>query len=580
MRKFTNLFILIISILISGIVISSCEDDAVPEAKPFTSVTVKEGASLTAFRGTTKTFTISLNSNETLGLKVNGADVTINANSDVTQDVTYEFDVPEGDPVGTVYDFDIAVTSASGTKESTVSIKLIPGPGLTEPDLDPLVTLLPGFTNIEMTTLLSTTDVLDTYTTKGGFQLAGSADGMGMVKNVDGNFELMVNCEDHYSVARITLNKDLKPLKGDYMLNSSVADFARQCSATMWEKAIHGGSQDLFLSSSESFNYTTRGIDPFIPVPDPDANYNLPALGQFEWENNVPLPKDAYPGKTVIFGGDDDSSDSQGQFILYYSANGDQDLTGGKIYVLRLDGATSISTEEDLDFNEEYDVEFVEVTGSTQAEFETASKNVFSLQFMRVEDIDYGKGSAAKNRVVYFAVTGRGPSTGTYNDWGTVYKLELDESSPMSGKLTQIISGNTDTNKMDGNLAALQSPDNICVTENFIYLQEDPNSFSRNHAAYIYQSNLDGGNIKTVLELKQVTELGAPVSGFSGEFGALIDISDKVGEDDVFLLAVQPHYWTEDEFSALDGHDLGIPPGFPGEDNQGSQIVILRGLPR
>jgi hypothetical protein len=35
-------------------------------------------------------------------------------------------------------------------------------------------------------------------------------------------------------------------------------------------------------------------------------------------------------------------------------------------------------------------------------------------------------------------------------------------------KLTQIISGNTDTNK-DGNVALLQSPDNICVTEFHIH---------------------------------------------------------------------------------------------------------------
>jgi hypothetical protein len=48
---------------------------------------------------------------------------------------------------------------------------------------------------------------------------------------------------------------------------------------------------------------------------------------------------------------------------------------------------------------------------------------------------------------------------------------------------------NTDTNNKDGNVALLQSPDNICVTENFIYFQEDPNSVEIN-AAYIYQSNL------------------------------------------------------------------------------------------
>ncbi|MGS0527719.1 hypothetical protein ACU8V7_23570 [Zobellia nedashkovskayae] len=64
-----------------------------------------------------------------------------------------------------------------------------------------------------------------------------------------------------------------------------------------------------------------------------------------------------------------------------------------------------------------------------------------------------------------------------------------------------MISGNTDTNNMDGNLPELQSPDNITVTENFVYLQEDPNSFDRNHSAAIYQTDLNGNNVKTVLEL-------------------------------------------------------------------------------
>lgn len=116
----------------------------------------------------------------------------------------------------------------------------------------------------------------------------------------------------------------------------------------------------------------------------------------------------------------------------------------------------------------------------TKDEMEDACVAVNASAFMRVEDVDYQKGSAANNRNVFVAVTGRGPGRGTYNDWGgTAYRLELDEDSPLTGKLTQIVSGNTDSNNMDGNLAELQSPDNICVTENFVYLQEDPNSFDR-----------------------------------------------------------------------------------------------------
>lgn len=462
--------------------------------------------------------------------------------------------------------------------------------------LDPLVAIQPQFNFVKAYSLISTRDTLSN-----GFQLVGAQDGAGFLNdpNSDGYIYLS-NAEDDYGVARIKLDANLNPIEGDWLLNSGVADFARQCSGTMWEASIHGGSTDLFLSASESFNYDVKGIDPYIVTPTPTADFGLDALGEFSWENAVPLPKDAYTGKTVIIGGDDDSSGSEGQVTLYYSEAGDADLTGGKIYVLRFkqvsDGAggvtdvatSTIYNESNLDFQTTYDVEFVEIVDGaalTKSEMEDACVGVFASAFMRVEDVDYQKGSDALGRNVFFAVTGRGPGRGTYNDWGTAYKLELDEASPLTGKLTQVVSGNTDTNNADGNLAQLQSPDNITVTDNFIYLQEDPNSFDRGHAAYIYQTDLNGNNARVVLELIVRQDLDPSGStGFSGEFGALVDISDKVGVPGTFLLNLQPHYWESDDFKGLDGHDMetnadAIAAGAR-EDDQGGQIIILKGLPR
>ncbi|UII79727.1 hypothetical protein [Flagellimonas sp. CMM7] len=463
-------------------------------------------------------------------------------------------------------------------------------------ELEPLVAIQPQFNFVKAYSLVSSTDILDD-----GFQFVGAADGAGFLKdpNSDG-YLYIVNAEDDYAVARIELDENLNPTGGDWLLNSGVADFARQCSGTMWEADIHGGATDLFLSASESFNYDVKGIDPYIDTPTPTADFGLDALGEFSWENAVPLPKDAYTGKTVIIGGDDDSSGSEGQITLYYSEEGDADLNNGKIYVLRLkqisDGAggvmdvaaSTIYNESNLDYGATYDFEFVEITDGaslTKSEMEDACVAVFASAFMRVEDVDYQKGSDENGRNVFVAVTGRGPGRGTYNDWGTVYKLELDEANPLTGKLTQIISGNTDTNNMDGNLASLQSPDNITVTENFVYVQEDPNSFDRGHAAYIYQSDLGGNNIKTVLELVVRQDLDPSGStGLSGEFGALEDISDKVGVPNTFLLNLQPHYWESDDFKNVDGHDMETNATAIGagarEDDQGGQIVILKGLPR
>lgn len=449
-------------------------------------------------------------------------------------------------------------------------------------NLEPLVALTPQFNFVKAFSLISSSDTLETGS-GGIFRMGGSADGAGMVKNGE-DYYFMVNMEDHYSVARIIMDKNFTPIQGDYMLNSSVDDYARQCSGTMWEAAIHGGSNDLFLSASENYHFDVKGIDPTMS-PDVDGDFGLDALGEFSWENAVPLPKDSYPGKTVIIGGDDDSDGSEGQISLYYSETGDADLDGGDIYVLKMKDSARSVNESEIAFGESYDMEFVKIEGGanmTVDEMEDASMEVNAFQFMRVEDVDYGKGSPAAGRVIYFAVTGGGPGAGTYNDWGTVYKLELDDNSPLSGTMTQIISGNTDTNNEDGNLSLLQSPDNICVTENFIYTQEDPNSFSRNHASYIYQSDLNGRNPRVVLELVERADLSPNKNiSHSGEFGALIDISDKIGVPNTFMLAVQPHYWVSDDFGAIDGHDItGMTTKGGREDRQGSQIVILQGLPR
>ncbi|WP_422859803.1 hypothetical protein ACOKFD_02475 [Flagellimonas sp. S174] len=463
-------------------------------------------------------------------------------------------------------------------------------------NLEPLVAITPQFNFVQAYSLISSSDVLDD-----GFRFVGAADGAGLVKdpNSDG-FIYMLNAEDDYAVARIELDANLTPTGGQWVLNSGVADFARQCSGTMLRKDVHGGSRDIYLSASESFNYDVKGLDPYQTSPTPTADFGLDALGEFQWENAVPLPMSAYIGETVIIGGDDDSSNSLGQITLYHSTHGEADLEGGEIYVMKItemsDGnggvvsapVDMIVDESMLDFGVTYRYEFVKIENGaalTKDEMEDACIAVGASAFMRVEDVDYRKGNAANNRQVFVAVTGRGPGRDTFNDWGTAYRMDMDTDSALTGSITQIISGNTDTNNMDGNLPELQSPDNITVTENFIYLQEDPNSFSRGHNAYIYQTDLNGNNARVVLEFVTRQDLDPTgSSGPSGEYGALEDISDLVGVPNTFLLNLQPHYWESDDFKGVDGHDFETRPEFAAgrgrEDDQGGQVVILRGLPR
>ncbi|NJB83355.1 hypothetical protein GGR97_002147 [Wenyingzhuangia aestuarii] len=450
--------------------------------------------------------------------------------------------------------------------------------------IEPLVNINPSFSGVKAYSLLTSVDVVGD-----NFQIASTVDGAGLIKDGENGFIYVVNCEDAKAIARLRLDKNLNPISGDYLLNSGVADYSRQCSGTMWEKEIHGGDKDVFLSASEeSVSNVVKEIDPRIEVPNPTGDYGNKALGQFLWENAVPLPKNTYPGKTVILGGNDLDG---GQPILYMSENGDVDRINGKVYVLRTkqisDGVGGIidapagerHDESDFDLKTTYDVEFLEIPNaknlSTNETSNYYKNTLFATHFVRMEDLDYQKGSAENARNIYFAVTGKGAGKGTVNDQGNVYKLILDADSPLKGKLTKIISGNDSDKGKDGYLRPLQSPDNVCVTENYVYFQEDPNggTWNRGHAASIYQADLQGNNVKNVLDLK-VKSLGNNSLSIveSGEFGALTDVSDKVGVPGTFLLNIQVKYWQDNAFKALDGHDG------PGEADRASQIVILRGL--
>jgi hypothetical protein len=206
-----------------------------------------------------------------------------------------------------------------------------------------------------------------------------------------------------------------------------------------------------------------------------------------------------------------------------------------------------------------------------------------AIKFGRVEDIDYRKGSAANNREIYFNATGQ-EASGVNADrsrtvWGRTYKLVLDENNPLKGKLTCILDGDNDK----GIAKDFQNPDNICVTTNYVYIQEDSNGYgTETHDAYVYQYNIATAELKKVLELDhRRAEADAAKYNVGGlsvkggwEYGALVDISDVVNIPNTFTLCIQPHSWTDERFAGVDGGAKRK------TEKQGSQIVIISGLPR
>jgi hypothetical protein len=309
----------------------------------------------------------------------------------------------------------------------------------------------------------------------------------------------------------------------------------------------------------------------------------LNGLGRWSAENSVPLHKDAYKGKTVIITGEDASDATGGQVVLYMSSVVG-DLENGSQYMLKR--SDNNQKETDMSAGTAYDVEFVKIENHktlTGTQIQALVDPLKALKFGRVEDLDYRKGGGANTREIYFNVTGQ-EASGPNADYartvqGRVYKLVLDPSNPLKGKLTCILDGDNS----HGPAREFQNPDNICVTKNYVYIQEDSNTYgTEDHDGYVYQYNIATGELKKVFELDH--RRNAPdaakynVGGISDkgswEYGAMIDISDETGLANTFALCIQPHSWREARFAGVDGGNKRK------TENQGSEIVIITGLPK
>lgn len=431
-------------------------------------------------------------------------------------------------------------------------------------------------TGVEIYSLVGSDDVLPQSPS---FIFGGSADGAGLLKNADGTYTMLVNHEDNFAVSRITLDETFKPIKGDYVVNSTFGKY-RLCSATLATPEEHGFGP-VYLTAGESNEESQiLSVNPFGSANTPTY---LTGFGRWNTENAVPLPKTAYSGRTVVIIGDDDSGVEGGQVAMYLS-NTLGDLNNGKLYALaRTNDATR---ERDMVVGQSYPVAFREIVGHaamTGRQVNQATAALKAVQFGRVEDIDYRKGGSG--RELYFAVTGQNTS-GTNagfdrTKYGRVYRLTLDPADPLKGTLEVILDGDDRT----GPARLFQNPDNIYVSQNYVYVQEDDNGYGdETHDGYIYQYNIATRALVPVLELDhrrtqpdgaKYNAVGGRPAGKAGwEYGAMIDISDLVGQPNTFLIALQPHSWRAPKYAGVDGGTLRL------TEDQASQMVIVKGLPR
>jgi secreted PhoX family phosphatase len=472
--------------------------------------------------------------------------------------------------------FMVALASAcSSSKQEEISKVVLKDHSVTPA----LVKKMPGFENIQIYSLFSSDDKL---ASSPNYVFGGSADGAGIMKLPNGNYALLVNHEGNFAVSRLTLDETFKPIAGEYVLNST-GGIWRLCSATLATPQEHGFGP-LFLTCGESGEESrTHGLNPTDPASMASTSRELPGLGRWNAENAMPLNKNAYPGRTVILIGDDDSGAFGGQIVAYVSERVG-DLTNGRLYVLRRTDRNK--REMDMRVGVSYDVEFVPFenhTALTGRQLNERSDALGAIAFGRVEDLDYRKGSAANNREIYFCVTGQN-NTGnnasySRTKYGRVYKLNLDANNPLKGKLEVILDGDD----RQGPARLFQNPDNIFVGENYVYVQEDPNGYGdETHDAYIYQYDIRSKQLRPVIECDHRRDapdaakynVGGRSRFGTWEYGAMIDVSEVTGSADTYVVCIQPHTWRGPQYRGVDGGSLR-----PNED-QASQLIVIKGLPK
>ena len=432
--------------------------------------------------------------------------------------------------------------------------------------------LTPEFSSVEIFPILSSEDQLSQSP---NFVFGSMADGAGLLKNPDNSFTLINNIEADFSIARITLDETFKPVHGEYIVNATATANTAQCSGSLITPEEHGFGP-LYLSGGE-WGGASKGV--FITDPFKDANtasfaQMLPAFGQWSTENAVVIGQDAYPDKTVAFIGDDHSDNNipSGQLGMYVGNKGD--LYGGNLFGLRVTDA-NITYEMDMVEGQTYPIDFVQLEETQIDLLDAEAKSKGVMGFSRLEDIDWRRGSDANNREIYFCVTGRKKSglIGKGTQYGRIYKVVLNENDPKgAGTITCVLDGD----KVDGIARAFHSPDNILVTENYAYIQEDPNGYfdtaDKTHFARLYQYNLETGELKTVLECDQTA---AAVAGYgttddTWEITGMIDISETIGVPDTFLMVTQNHGW-ENNFTDPMANQNPI-------TGEGSVIYVVKGL--
>lgn len=158
-----------------------------------------------------------------------------------------------------------------------------------------------------------------------------------------------------------------------------------------------------------------------------------------------------------------------------------------------------------------------------------------------------------------------------------MYRLRMDANNPLAGKLEVVADGADDPGK------DIINPDNLCVTNNFVYIQEDGDSFfpGATHDSWIWQYNIATGTKKPFMNIKNRSMGGTKYNPTNDqrfglwEHGAMIDISDIIGVPGTFTINIHSHSWVEGDKFLNPSRATSVQPY-----KSGGQTLLITNVPK
>lgn len=404
---------------------------------------------------------------------------------------------------------------------------------------------------------VQTVSILTVGDTVGGYTLAGIPDGMGAFGLAGGEFQLLVNHEISSSLGAVRAHGAAGSFVSKWQINrttlavSSGADLIQTLNLTSGSPALNrlcsgdlpkrtafflnsnvATAPQIFLSGEEA-GAEGRAFAHIASGAEAGTSHELPALGNFSWENAVARP---HPSRLTVVAGLDDSTPGQ---VYFYVGSKQRvgstieraGLAQGTFYGVRVPG---IALEDRLNGLSGVNVfelaSLGDASGLTGAQIQSASTAAGVTEFLRPED---GAWDPADPRVFYFVTTDRfntAPSPGRSRLWRLTFALP--NAPELGGSIEMLLDGTE----------GQQMFDNLCHDgKGHLLLQEDPGNQA--YLARIWQYDVASDSLLALTEADPVRFVsgGGAFLTQDEEVSGIFDASSLIGPG-WFVFNTQAHY--------------------------------------